>query len=88
VGSFGRGASPYGLVDMAANAWEWTRTLYRDYPYRSDGRELTADPLETDMVVLRGGDWYDDYGSVRSTLRYGAPAQRSHDGVGFRCVIP
>ena len=79
----------YGVLDLAGNAWEWTRSLYRDYPYKlDDGRELSADPLQTDLVTMRGGCWYDDYGSVRATLRYGGKADQSTDGTGFRCVLP
>lgn len=89
VGSYPAGASPYGVLDLSGNAWEWTRSLYRDYPYRiNDGRELSADPDSTDLVTLRGGCWYDDYGSVRATLRYGGKADQSTDGTGFRCAAP
>lgn len=89
VGTYPAGASPFGVLDMAGNAWEWTRSLYRDYPYLlQDGRELMGDPTVTDKVVLRGGCWYDDYGSVRSTLRYGGKADQSTDGIGFRCAMP
>jgi len=89
VGNYPAGASPYGVLDLAGNAWEWTRSLYRDYPYKlDDGRELSADPLQTDLVTMRGGCWYDDYGSVRATLRYGGKADQSTDGTGFRCVLP
>ena len=35
------GDSPYGCVDMAGNVQEWTRSLFRDYPYKpSAGREI------------------------------------------------
>lgn len=89
VGAFPNGQSPYGLMDMAGNAWEWTRSIYRDYPYRSDdGREIKNAPAKDDRMVLRGGCWFDDYGSLRSTMRFGGPPERSTDGTGFRCVYP
>ncbi len=89
AGSFPAGASPFGVLDLAGNAWEWTRSLFRDYPYTlDDGRELSAEPGPKDKVTLRGGCWYDDYGSVRATLRYGGLADQSTDGTGFRCVFP
>jgi formylglycine-generating enzyme required for sulfatase activity len=89
VGAYPAGNSPYGVADMAGNAWEWTRSFYKDYPYKpGDGRELQGQPAVTDKVVLRGGSWYDDYGSVRSTLRYGGKPDISHNATGFRCVYP
>lgn len=39
VGVYIKGASPYGVLDMAGNTWEWTGSLYRPYPYVvSDGQ--------------------------------------------------
>ena len=53
VGRFPKGASPYGVLDMAGQAWEWTRSMFRPYPYKpGDGREdLSAD----ESRVARGG---------------------------------
>ncbi len=53
AGSLPKGATPEGLLDLAGNVHEWTSTIARPYPYRSDdGRE------DTDRVadrVTRGG---------------------------------
>jgi formylglycine-generating enzyme required for sulfatase activity len=85
VGTFPKGASPYGVMDMSGNAWEWTRSLYRPYPYvPTDGREsLQADGAH----VIRGG-------SFQSTVRYGRTAARNFaappgygDAIGFRVAL-
>ena len=39
------GASPYGLLDMAGNVWEWVCSAYAPYPYHAgDGREDPDSP--------------------------------------------
>jgi iron(II)-dependent oxidoreductase len=84
VGAHPRGASPYGVLDMAGNAWEWTASLYRPYPYLAgDGREDAASP---ERRALRGGSFYhsDQLFDVRCAIRDGfAPADR-YDHLGFR----
>ena len=32
VGSYPAGASPYGCLDMAGNAYEWVADWYKTYP--------------------------------------------------------
>lgn len=49
-----QGISPYGAADMSGNYWEWTRSIMRPYPYRSnDGREIFKPQKE--KIVIRDG---------------------------------
>jgi formylglycine-generating enzyme required for sulfatase activity len=56
VGNYSpEGDSPYECADMAGNVWEWTRSVYKDYPYDSeDGRE-DLDAGGDVRRVVRGG---------------------------------
>ncbi len=85
VGAHPQGISPYGLMDMSGNVWEWTSSLYWDYPYRGDdGRENAA---LSDSRVLRGGSWLNQYDSARTAYRRSyTPAYHSRIH-GFRCCV-
>ena len=80
----GRAANPWALFDMHGNVAEWTRSVFRPYPWNGDdGRNDAA--AQEDRAV-RGGSWYDRPVRARSAYRqHYAPWQRVFN-VGFRVV--
>lgn len=85
VGSYPSGASPFGVLDLAGNVWEWTSSLYKPYPYSStDGRE---DPNVSGQRVVRGGSWNDFPMFLRSTFRLKDDPMIVHGYFGFRCAL-
>jgi len=85
VGAFPQGASPYGVLDLSGNVWEWTRSVFRPYPYDpADGREGET---ANDDRVLRGGFFGSHGGGVRIARRHKRSPDFQDDNVGFRVVI-
>jgi len=85
VGSFPKGASRYGVLDIVGNVWEWVGDRYGEY----SGADA-VDPHGPDVGderVIRGGAWNGAHPAwVRPTFRYkDAESKRSH-GIGFRCA--
>jgi len=83
VGSFKPNA--WGLYDMHGNAAEWTRSVYKPYPYKDDdGRNATKAPGKR---TVRGGSWYDRPKNATSSFRLPYQAHQKVYNVGFRVVI-
>ena len=86
VGIFLNGASPYGVLDLSGNVWEWTQSLYKGYPYDSkDGRESLE--AGTDARVLRGGAFSSDDYNVRCAVRYRLSPDGRLRNSGCRVVL-
>jgi len=90
VGSYPKGASPYGVLDMSGNVWEWTSTAEAAYPYdATDGRESQydiADGSKWPERILRGGPWNGGYAYQRASFRYRAVAIYWNMNMGIRCA--
>jgi formylglycine-generating enzyme required for sulfatase activity len=83
VGSFGEGASPYGVEDMTGNVWEWTAGWYQPYPGNT-----AADPYYGEKFrVTRGGGWFEEEPQSTTFNRNAAdPGKTANDDLGFRCA--
>ena len=79
VGSYAQGASPYGVLDMAGNVWEWCLNEQDK-------------PTDTGLAgsagrVVRGGSWGYYRRSARCASRdWDDPADRVNL-IGFRVIV-
>ena len=76
--------SPYGCVDMAGNASEWTLSEYKLYPY--DDRDGRNDTEGEKLRVTRGGSWFKPKIRARVSSRGMNDPFFSDNDVGFRYV--
>jgi len=89
VGSILAGASWVGALDMSGNVWEWTHSIFEDYPYvANDGREADLGQETNIPYTLRGGSWGNsNNGNLRSATRYRYFPLNWLNGRGFRCIL-
>jgi formylglycine-generating enzyme required for sulfatase activity len=66
VGCFPKGESPYGLLDMSGNVWEWCATQWTD-GYK--GYQENNQPEGNSPRVVRGGAFHYNGGFVRCAYR-------------------
>jgi len=82
VNAHPEGASPFAVMDMVGNVWQWTDEFQDDH---------------TRGGILRGGSYYQPQGSIwyfpqayrlseHGKLLMMAPSMDRSGGVGFRCV--
>jgi len=87
VGSFEDGKSPYGVYDLAGNAFEWVDDWFKPYPGNTHPDENYGEKYK----VLKGGSWYD---CTNYKCGISAPAfnriffhpRTNNNNFGFRCA--
>jgi len=87
AGSFLKGQSAYGVLDLAGNAWEWCADVYTPKAYASaPGKDPQGPPNGPDRCI-RGGSYLLGGPPLRVTFRHHAPPGTRFDDLGFRCAV-
>ncbi|MFQ3583271.1 MAG: formylglycine-generating enzyme family protein, partial [Chloracidobacterium sp.] len=89
VGSYPAGASPFGILDMTGNVWEWTASEAKLYPSSSEPPPTWNQPLNpgTRLQIIRGGAFTEETKRCTVTYRNWVPSNFSARELGFRCVL-
>ena len=84
VGSFPKGSSWCGALDLAGNVWEWVADAYGPYP--AEAQANPTGPASGGERILRGGSWGYLPAFSRTAYRYPVPPAADYLAVGFRCA--
>ena len=82
VGKYRGGASPYGVLDMAGNVYEWTADWYQPY----EGNTVIQTEYGQVFRVLRGGSYLSEPFDVRAPRRHYDRMERAKENYGIRCA--
>ena len=80
-------ANGVGLYDMVGNLFEWTRSRYAPYRYRSAAGREAMGPGGNERLVVRGGSWGFRRVNARCAYRSWDPPDDRYGYLGFRVVL-
>lgn len=87
VGTHRKGDSPYGLMDMGGNVWEWVSDWYDEKYYEVSPKKDPKGPPAGRAKVVRGGSWDSRPAVTSASVRnWGYRGYREGD-FGFRCAM-
>jgi len=87
VGTHPDGASPYGLLDMGGNVWEWCSDWYDNGYYAVSPYRDPKGPLTGISHVVRGGSWDSRPDVLSASCRSWGHRGYSEGDFGFRCAM-
>jgi formylglycine-generating enzyme required for sulfatase activity len=88
VGIFPEGVSPYGVLEMAGNVWEWTRNCWGyAYPYVADDGRENLEAGDDAGRVMRGGSFRSLQNRARCASRFRGNPNNYWSYYGFRVVV-
>lgn len=86
VQSYEQGKSPYGLLQMAGNVWEWVQDWYAANYYDTSPDRNPMGPAQGQFKVLRGGSWSDLPKYLLTYGRFKLLPETRNSYTGFRCA--
>lgn len=87
VGSYPKGASPFGLLDMSGNAAEWVADFYDPAYYLSSPDHNPLGPVVILDHGLRGGSFASPPEQATTCFRDSSHSVMPNPRVGFRCAL-
>lgn len=87
VNEYPEGRSPYGVWDMAGNAYEWCQDYYDEEYYKNSPATNPKGPDGGQERVVRGGSFLETRAVLRCTHRHGVGEVTTRDTIGFRIAM-
>ncbi len=74
-----------GIFDGIGNVWEWTLDSYKPHSTKQQNDPLESN--ESQLRVVKGGNWSDSLSQNRSAARYAFKHSEKQPHIGLRLVI-